>query len=258
MPLDRVALAHTASHFSFMFGRQHGGERMKRRQLLSILVVGLSGIAVAQTPDASQEEPLTYYLRATEEPQKRRAYVPRYGMDLGYLRLVSSRTRRVFGNTTLNFSPGFGPVSERAGLSIRPDVSIFNASRKVNGESNKLFTVTVGPVVRYTLAFPTGPGGPGGPGEGPEGEGDGGGPPGGLLSFLTALSPYVELGLGLTYADITARSEDISGKRFAYSTSIALGTAITNRAFVQVRYRFVPSVLSFDTSSVNFEFGLRF
>jgi len=195
-----------------------------------------------------------------DETKNRKPYVPRWGVDLGSFRFSSERTRSLFGSNALSFSPGFGAVSiYKPGFSIQPDFDLFNASKSIAGQSNKMFLLSGGASFRYT--FQLGPGGPpeGGPDdiEG-EGEGDGGGRPGGLMGFLTTLSPYAEFGMGLTYADISARSIGISGKRVTYGGSFTFGTSISDRAFLQMKYRFAPKVMNIDTNSLSFEFGIRF
>ncbi len=250
--------------------------------LFTALLVSSGGGSFAQTepttPPAKQsQEPVAVQTQTAppqtqaaqvplEEPKKHKKYVPRLGFDLGYIRVMSSRTRNVFGNGGgFNYGPGFGTISsaKRGSLSISPDFDLFNASRKINGQKNSIFMISAGVAFRYMIPF--GPGGPpegegdGPGGDGPGGEGPGGGgPPGGIFSFLALLSPYVEFGAGLTYADISARSEGISGKRYSYSGSLAVGTGIGDRAFLQLRYRALPRILSFDTSSLSFEGGIRF
>lgn len=176
------------------------------------------------------------------DPESKRPYIPRYGVNVGVDRLISSRTRDIFGDQTLSFSPGFGPVFSRSGLTIRPDINIFNASRDVGADTNKAFVLSLGPTFRYGLVRPV---------EVVEVDGA-------PVRRFRMFAPYVEAGLGLVYADVSARSEGIANKSMTVGGSFAVGTSVGKNTFVEFRLQALPKINSYEFSTVGFQVGVRF
>ena len=184
------------------------------------------------TPEQEGERP-----KGTKRPK-----VPVYGVNVGLNPLLSSRARDTFGNTGVNFSPGFGPTFARGGLSLGPNIDFFSASRKLGGETNRVFLASIGPNLRYGFVKPF------------TIENVDGKPTPRFRTF----APYVEFGLNLVYADISVRSEGISTKTLSYGASFVVGTSVTKNAFVQGTLQLFPNIKSYDFSNVSLTFGLRF
>lgn len=203
---------------------------MQRNFLLSLIGLALLS-QVVQAQDSS-----------TPPTGFRRPYIPMYGANVGVQSLLSSESRKLFGNNSISFSPGFGPAFTKQGLSIQPGVSVFSAKHEVNGQENKAFIISLGPNFRYGLVKPLDV-------EMVDGE---------PKARFRAFAPFVEAGINLVYADLSIRSEGISKRQFTVGGSFAIGTSITKNAFLKLKVQVVPKIKSYDFSTAGVEFGVRF
>lgn len=157
--------------------------------------------------------------------QNRGGRTPRYGADVSFYLPTSGRVRSLFGSDWVGVGPAFSPVSIAQKTAFRPDVDFLSQSKHGN---DALLVFAGGEVVR---AF---------------------GRPNGI--FL----PYAGAGAGLLYADVDADSADVSYTRLTFAGSAFVGTRLTRNAYVEARYRFVPSMEGLDFSGTSITFGVRF
>ncbi len=173
-----------------------------------------------------------------DDERQDRPYTPKYGINVGFDQMLSSRTRGVFGNVGINISPGFGPTSDRKGLKVVPDFSFFSASKQIGGLRNRAFHFLIGPGLRYGFVDPF---------EVVDG-----------TTRYRTFAPYGQISLGVGFADVNVRSVGREQRGFTYGMSFALGTSITKNAYVEARYRLMPKIASFDFSTLGIELGVRF
>lgn len=155
--------------------------------------------------------------------QARGGRAPRYGADVSLYFPTSGRVRRTFGDDWVGIGPAFSPFSVAKGTAFRPDFDLISQSRHGN---DALLVFAGGELVRR-LSEPQG--------------------------YLT---PYVGAGVGLMYADVDAPGA--SFKRAAFAGSAFVGTRLGRNAYVEARYRAVPSLEGLNFSGTLLTVGVRF
>jgi len=206
---------------------------------LTFLIPAIAFLAIASTAHAQDATPQT---ASPPEPKTPKPYVPLYGGNLGFEQLLSSSTRRTFGNSGISFTPGFGPVFAKKGMMLVPGFGFLNLSKESGGVKNKALLISLGPSLRFGPFNPF------------DAEMEDGNPK--LSPKL--FSPYAEVGLRLVYSDVSVPTESVDSKRVTAGGVVTVGVGIRKNAFIQAKLTLLPKINSYDFSTCAVEFGVRF
>jgi hypothetical protein len=223
-----------------------------------------------------------------ELPKPRKRRIPLFGPEIESNLFFSSKTRNRFRPDSLNLNFGFGDPTPSLKGSIRPDVAVTIARHTVNGDTNKLFLISLGPEFRQIYippkikrlikaqiqaiqagrtpngtasgasVPPTG-GSPPPPAFPPGGGSAGGFPPGGFSpGGVPPVVPYYGVGVNLLYAHIKSPLEGINGSGFGAGGSVFAGVVFRRRFSLEARVRATTSVKGYNFSRAGLILGVRF
>ena len=167
--------------------------------------------------------------------KRRKRRLPLLGADLDSYFLLDSKTRRFFGSSMLDLSPGIGSAGVNPRGSVDFDLSLLgNSKLEGNGITNKFSVVFAG--AGYSRPLKT--------------LHDG--------EPVPFLFPYFGASVGAVYADVNAPGAGVKGSTPGTTASVFLGVSLRERACVEARLRGATPTKGFNFSDVGLSFGARF
>ena len=184
-------------------------------------------------PASAPAAPPDPALPAPNQPQGNQPAKPRQrftlGPEVGFYLPSSGRTREAFGSTWFNYGISFRPIElipQKGRLSF--DLNIVSTS----GSGRRALLIPASIIYKRALTN-------GEPGKG--------------------FRLYTGASAGLLIADLRSDNHNVhSGFRGGAAGSLLLGTTITTKAFVEVRYNLFSKIKGYDLSGFGISTGYRF
>ncbi len=173
--------------------------------------------------------------RPLAQALRRKRRLPLLGADFDYFVLLDSKTRRQFGGSMLDLSPGIGGAGVDSKGSFDFDLSLLgNSKRDGNAINNKFSVVFAG--VGFSRPFGAY----------------------GREEPVPPLLPFYGASVGAIYANLNAPGAGVKGSAFGATGSVFLGASLRDRVFVEARLRGATNTKGFNFSGVGLSLGVRF
>lgn len=160
---------------------------------------------------------------AASEKSAKKSHTPRYGVDVSTYIPSSSKVRRLFGGNWFGVGPAFTPIGISDRTVVVPDIDLLTQSK----DGNLAILAFGGAEVSHALTKPTG-------------------------YFL----PYVGGGADVVFAH--AETPEVLYSRFSVAGSAFVGTRLGKAAYVEFRYRLMPTIYGLNFGGTSITLGLRF